>query len=76
MLLVHGRCVMYAGGWGLLYALEMLEDMPPGLLGMLEAVQSELCLLEVLELMRCVLLCVLEAVEDGRCLLERRTCWR
>jgi hypothetical protein len=33
----------------------------------LEAIESELCLLEV---MRCVLLCMLEAVEGGLCLLE------
>ena len=46
VLLVRGRCVMYAGGWRLCSMLETLEGMRRVLLCMLEAVEGELCLLE------------------------------
>ncbi len=42
---------------------------PCGVLCMLEAVESEHCLLEMLEAMRCVLLCTLEDVEAVEAML-------
>ena len=45
VLLVRGRCVMYAGV--VLYAFEMLEGMRRALLCVLEAVEGGPCLLEV-----------------------------
>src|SRR5437762_3403185 len=68
-LLVHGWCVMYAGGW-------RLCSMHRVLLCMLEAVEGGhslgevLDVLEALEAMRSVLLCMLEAVEGRLCLLD------
>ena len=63
------------GAWGDAWAvegdlclrevLEVLEVIRCVLLGMLEAVEGEVCLLEVLEVMRCVLLCMPAVVEGG-----------
>ncbi len=58
------------------HVLDVLTVMRRVLLCMLEAVESELCLLEVLEEMRCMLLCTVEAVEGGLRVPGRRKCWR
>ena len=73
LLLVYGRCVIYAEV--VLYALEMLEGMRRVLHCTQEDLEGEVCLLEVsevlemLEVMRRVMLCMLEAVEGEVCLL-------